>query len=52
MTTEPNSELEGNPEQQGAGAAPPHTAPPIDDQLPPAAAHSTPVKKEQVASDF
>ncbi|KAI5106497.1 band 4.1-like protein 3 isoform X8, partial [Silurus meridionalis] len=47
MTTEPNSELEGNPEQQGAGAAPPHTAPPLDDQLPPAAAHSTPVKKEQ-----
>ncbi|XP_053088519.1 band 4.1-like protein 3a isoform X9 [Pangasianodon hypophthalmus] len=47
MTTEPNSELEGKPEQQGAGAAPPHTAPPFDDQLPPAAAHSTPVKKEQ-----
>ncbi|XP_058249629.1 band 4.1-like protein 3a isoform X16 [Hemibagrus wyckioides] len=47
MTTEPNSEVEGKPEQQGAGAAPPHTAPPIDDQLPPAAAHSTPVKKEQ-----
>ncbi|TSK16097.1 Band 4.1-like protein 3 [Bagarius yarrelli] len=47
MTTEPNSELEGKPEQQGAGAAPPHTAPPIEDQLPPAAAHSTPVKKEQ-----
>ncbi|XP_053539424.1 band 4.1-like protein 3a isoform X10 [Ictalurus punctatus] len=47
MTTEPNSELEGKPEQQGAGAPPPHTAPPFDDQLPPAAAHSTPVKKEQ-----
>ncbi|XP_047667090.1 band 4.1-like protein 3a isoform X5 [Tachysurus fulvidraco] len=47
MTTEPNSELDGKPEQQGSGAAPPHTAPPIDDQLPPAAAHSTPVKKEQ-----
>ncbi|KAI4895309.1 hypothetical protein NFI96_011149 [Prochilodus magdalenae] len=47
MTTEPNSELEAKPEQQGAGAAPPHTAPPLDDQLPPAAAHSTPVRKEQ-----
>ncbi|XP_060725726.1 band 4.1-like protein 3a isoform X13 [Tachysurus vachellii] len=47
MTTEPNSELDGKPEQQGSGAAPPHTSPPIDDQLPPAAAHSTPVKKEQ-----
>ncbi|XP_053349966.1 band 4.1-like protein 3a isoform X5 [Clarias gariepinus] len=47
MTTETNSELEGKPEQQGAGSAPPHAAPPIDDQLPPAAAHSTPVKKEQ-----
>uniref|UniRef100_A0A3B4D3U3 FERM domain-containing protein n=1 Tax=Pygocentrus nattereri TaxID=42514 RepID=A0A3B4D3U3_PYGNA len=47
MTTEPSSELEAKPEQQGAGAAPPHTAPPLDDQLPPAAAHSTPVRKEQ-----
>ncbi|XP_072536118.1 band 4.1-like protein 3a isoform X5 [Salminus brasiliensis] len=47
MTTEPSSELEAKPEQQGAGAAPPHTAPPLDEQLPPAAAHSTPVKKEQ-----
>ncbi|KAF5892093.1 band 4.1-like protein 3 isoform X1, partial [Clarias magur] len=47
MTTETNSEVEGKPEQQGAGSAPPHAAPPIDDQLPPAAAHSTPVKKEQ-----
>ncbi|XP_062847324.1 band 4.1-like protein 3a isoform X10 [Trichomycterus rosablanca] len=47
MTTEPNSELEGQPEQQGASAAPPHTAPHFDGQLPPAAGHSTPVRKEQ-----
>ncbi|KAA0705136.1 Band 4.1-like protein 3 4.1B [Triplophysa tibetana] len=38
MTTE----LETKAEQQGASAAPP-----LDDQLPPAAAHSTPVRKEQ-----
>uniref|UniRef100_A0A671KUI3 Band 4.1-like protein 3 n=1 Tax=Sinocyclocheilus anshuiensis TaxID=1608454 RepID=A0A671KUI3_9TELE len=44
MTTEPESQ----PEQQGASAAPPHSAPPLDNQLPPAAAHSTPVRKEQV----
>nr|AAI58198.1 Zgc:92004 protein [Danio rerio] len=43
MTTEP----EGKAEQQGACAAPPHSAPPLDNQLPPAAAHSTPVKKDQ-----
>ncbi|XP_066538312.1 band 4.1-like protein 3a isoform X1 [Hoplias malabaricus] len=52
MTTEPSSEVEAKPEQQGAGAAPPqttppHTAPPLDEELPPAAAHSTPVRKEQ-----
>ncbi|XP_035386976.1 band 4.1-like protein 3a isoform X11 [Electrophorus electricus] len=52
MTIEPSSELEAKPEQQGTGAAAPHTAPPhtalpLDDQLPPAAAHSTPVRKEQ-----
>uniref|UniRef100_A0A8C2BC19 Erythrocyte membrane protein band 4.1-like 3a n=1 Tax=Cyprinus carpio TaxID=7962 RepID=A0A8C2BC19_CYPCA len=39
MTTEPESQSE----QQGASAAPP-----LDNQLPPAAAHSTPVRKEQV----
>lgn len=39
MTTE----LETKAEQQGASAAPP-----LDNQLPPAAAHSTPVRKEQV----
>lgn len=50
MTTEPNLELEGQPEQQGAGAAPPQTTPHFDGQLPPAAAHSTPVRKEQVKS--
>ncbi|XP_057178329.1 band 4.1-like protein 3a isoform X3 [Triplophysa rosa] len=38
MTTE----LETKAEQQGASAAPP-----LHDQLPPAAAHSTPVRKEQ-----
>uniref|UniRef100_A0A671P7V4 Erythrocyte membrane protein band 4.1-like 3a n=1 Tax=Sinocyclocheilus anshuiensis TaxID=1608454 RepID=A0A671P7V4_9TELE len=38
MTTEPESQSE----QQGASAAPP-----LDNQLPPAAAHSTPVRKEQ-----
>nr|XP_055038193.1 band 4.1-like protein 3a isoform X11 [Misgurnus anguillicaudatus] len=43
MTTEP----ETKPEQQGASAAPPQTAPPIDNELPPAAAHSTPVRKDQ-----
>ncbi|XP_051735158.1 band 4.1-like protein 3a isoform X2 [Ctenopharyngodon idella] len=43
MTTEPESKAE----QQGASAAPPHSAPPLDNQLPPAAAHSTPVRKEQ-----
>ncbi|XP_058621388.1 band 4.1-like protein 3a isoform X10 [Onychostoma macrolepis] len=43
MTTEPESQSE----QQGASAAPPHSAPPLDNQLPPAAAHSTPVRKEQ-----
>uniref|UniRef100_A0A673HE54 Band 4.1-like protein 3 n=1 Tax=Sinocyclocheilus rhinocerous TaxID=307959 RepID=A0A673HE54_9TELE len=42
MTTEPESQ----PEQQGASAAPPHSAPPLDNQLPPAAAHSTPVRKD------
>ncbi|XP_052451569.1 band 4.1-like protein 3a isoform X13 [Carassius gibelio] len=45
MTTEPESQSE----QQGASAAPPHSAPPLDNQLPPAAAHSTPVRKEQGA---
>ncbi|XP_056594562.1 band 4.1-like protein 3a isoform X11 [Triplophysa dalaica] len=39
MTTE----LETKAEQQGASAAPP-----LDNQLPPAAAHSTPVRKEKV----
>uniref|UniRef100_A0A8C2HEQ9 Erythrocyte membrane protein band 4.1-like 3a n=1 Tax=Cyprinus carpio TaxID=7962 RepID=A0A8C2HEQ9_CYPCA len=38
MTTETESQSE----QQGASAAPP-----LDNQLPPAAAHSTPVRKEQ-----
>uniref|UniRef100_A0A8C1VGE3 Erythrocyte membrane protein band 4.1-like 3a n=1 Tax=Cyprinus carpio TaxID=7962 RepID=A0A8C1VGE3_CYPCA len=40
MTTETESQSE----QQGASAAPP-----LDNQLPPAAAHSTPVRKEQVS---
>uniref|UniRef100_W5LQR6 Erythrocyte membrane protein band 4.1-like 3a n=1 Tax=Astyanax mexicanus TaxID=7994 RepID=W5LQR6_ASTMX len=47
MTTDPSSEPEAKQEQPGAGAAPPHTAPPLEEQLPPAAAHSTPVRKEQ-----
>ncbi|XP_076827548.1 band 4.1-like protein 3a isoform X9 [Brachyhypopomus gauderio] len=47
MTIEPSSELEAKPELQGTGVAPPHVVPPLDDQLPPAAAHSTPVRKEQ-----
>uniref|UniRef100_A0AAY4A033 FERM domain-containing protein n=1 Tax=Denticeps clupeoides TaxID=299321 RepID=A0AAY4A033_9TELE len=51
MTTEPGLELESKAE---ASAPPPQTAPPTQagqesDQFPPAAAHSTPVRKEQVA---
>lgn len=52
MTTEPGSELESKPE---ASAAPTETAPPPEEsqpsaieQFPPAAAHSTPLRKEQV----
>ncbi|XP_062376793.1 band 4.1-like protein 3a isoform X2 [Sardina pilchardus] len=51
MTTEPGSELESKPED---GAAPAQTAPPPQDsqpcdpeEFPPAAAHSTPLRKEQ-----
>uniref|UniRef100_A0AAY3ZZL3 FERM domain-containing protein n=1 Tax=Denticeps clupeoides TaxID=299321 RepID=A0AAY3ZZL3_9TELE len=49
MTTEPGLELESKAE---ASAPPPQTAPPTQagqesDQFPPAAAHSTPVRKEQ-----
>lgn len=44
MTTETESKAE----QQEAGVAPPPLAPPPGDQLPPADAHSTPVKKQQV----
>ncbi|XP_077074554.1 band 4.1-like protein 3a isoform X23 [Siphateles boraxobius] len=48
MTTEPESKAE----QQEAGVAPPPLAPPpsatpLDNQLPPADAHSTPVRKQQ-----
>ncbi|XP_031439399.1 band 4.1-like protein 3a isoform X2 [Clupea harengus] len=51
MTTEPGLELEANPE---ASAAPAQTTPPaqasqpcLPEQFPPAAAHSTPLRKEQ-----
>lgn len=43
MTTEPNSE--SSADQQEASAAPQLEA----DSFPPAAAHSTPVRKEQVS---
>ncbi|XP_039512274.1 band 4.1-like protein 3a isoform X11 [Pimephales promelas] len=43
MTTETESKAE----QQEASVAPPPLAPPLDNQLPPADAHSTPVRKQQ-----
>ncbi|XP_030623232.1 band 4.1-like protein 3a [Chanos chanos] len=54
MTTETGSELESKPEGQGANAAPAPPATPLQvtqpcdgEQFPPAAAHSTPVRRDQ-----